>query len=84
MPYNAKRTVQTLQKALMTKGVIVCLETTQFYSKEKKCLITMHLVKELVDDKKELKLKTASLIDVMKYLAERWIEIKDNTPDGGA
>lgn len=85
MAYNAKGTVRTLQKALMTKGVIICLETTQFYSTKKRCLITMHLVKELVDEKKELKLKTANLIDVMKYLAGRWEEINDkgNALNGG-
>ena len=63
-----------LQKALKTKGKIICINTNQFYSKEQNRFITMYIVKQ----NKDLLIKTASQIQVVRTLQQIWEEVKDN------
>ncbi len=63
-----------LQIALKQKGVLVYINTQQFYSKEQDRFIKMYILKQ---NKKEL-LKTASQIKVINKLNEIWQEVKNN------
>lgn len=63
-----------LQTALKQKGVIVCINTNQFYSKEQDRFIKMYTVKH---NNKEV-IKTASQIKVINALNEFWQEVKNN------
>jgi hypothetical protein len=63
-----------LQTALKQKGVIVCINTNQFYSKEQDRFIKMYIVKH---NNKEV-IKTASQIKVINTLNEFWQEVKNN------
>lgn len=63
-----------LQTALKQKGVIVCINTNQFYSKEQDRFIKMYAVKH---NNKEV-IKTASQIKVINTLNEFWQEVKNN------
>lgn len=63
-----------LQTALKQKGVIVCINTNQFYSKEQDRFIKMYTVKH---NNKEV-IKTASQIKVINTLNEFWQEVKNN------
>lgn len=62
-----------LQTALKQKGVIVCINTSQFYSAEQDRFIKMY---QLIYKRKEL-IKTASQIKVINTLNELWQEVKD-------
>lgn len=63
-----------LQTALKQKGIIVCINTNQFYSKEQDRFIKMYTVKH---NNKEV-IKTASQIKVINTLNEFWQEVKNN------
>lgn len=63
-----------LQTALKQKGIIVCINTNQFYSKEQDRFIKMYTVKH---NNKEV-IKTASQIKVINALNEFWQEVKNN------
>lgn len=71
---DTKSLMFKLQKALKTKGVIICINTNQFYSKEQNRFITMYMVKQ----NKDLLIKTASQIQVVRTLQGIWEEVKDN------
>lgn len=71
---DTKSLMFKLQKALKTKGVIICINTNQFYSKEQNRFITMYIVKQ----NKDLLIKTASQIKVVRTLQGIWEEVKDN------
>ena len=62
-----------LQTALKQKGVIIYINTQQFYSEEQDRLIKVYILKH---GKDEL-LKTASQIKVVKALNEIWQEVKN-------
>ena len=71
---DSKSLMFKLQKALKTKGIIICINTNQFYSKEQNRFITMYIVKQ----NKDLLIKTASQIQVVRTLQQIWEEVKDN------
>lgn len=71
---DTKSLMFKLQKALKAKGKIICINTNQFYSKEQNRFITMYIVKQ----NKDLLIKTASQIQVVRTLQQIWEEVKDN------
>ena len=71
---DTKSLMFKLQKALKTKGKIICINTNQFYSKEQNRFITMYIVKQ----NKDLLIKTASQIQVVRTLQRIWEEVKNN------
>lgn len=62
-----------LQTALKQKGVIVYINTSQFYSAEQDRFIKMYRVLY----KKQQLINTASQIKVVKALNELWKEVKN-------
>ena len=62
-----------LQLALKQKGVIVTINTNQFYSTEQDRFIKMYSIKK---NKKNL-ITTASQIQAVKVLNELWQEVKN-------
>lgn len=62
-----------LQLALKQKGVIVTINTNQFYSNEQDRFIKMYSIKK---NKKNL-INTASQIQAVKVLNELWQEVKN-------
>ena len=62
-----------LQLALKQKGVIVTINTNQFYSNEQDRFIKMYSIKK---NKKNL-ITTASQIQAVKVLNELWQEVKN-------
>ena len=71
---DTKSLMFKLQKALKTKGIIICINTNQFHSKEQNRFITMYIVKQ----NKDLLIKTASQIQVVRTLQRIWEEVKNN------
>ena len=61
---DTKSLMFKLQKALKTKGIILCINTNQFYSTEQDRYITMYTV---VRNKKQL-IRTASKIQVINKI----------------
>ena len=70
---DMSKLIYKLQTALKQKGVIVCINTNQFYSKEQDRFIKMYIVKH--NNKKVI--KTASQIKVINTLNELWQEVKN-------
>ena len=70
---DLSKTMYKLQTALKQKGVIVYINTSQFYSAEQDRLIKMYRVLY----KKQQLVNTASQIKVVKTLNELWQEVKD-------
>ena len=62
-----------LQTALKQKGVIVYINTSQFYSAEQDRFIKMY---RILHNKKQI-INTASQIKVVKALNELWQEVKN-------
>lgn len=62
-----------LQLALKQKGIIVTINTNQFYSNEQDRFIKMYTIKK---NKKNL-ITTASQIQAVKVLNELWQEVKN-------
>ena len=62
-----------LQLALKQKGVIVTINTNQFYSNEQDRFIKMYSIKK---NKKNL-ITTASQIQAVKVLNQLWQEVKN-------
>ena len=63
-----------LQLALKQKGVLVYINTSQFYSKEQDRFIKMY---RIIQNKKEV-INTASQIKAVTVLNELWQEVKDD------
>ena len=66
-------TLYKLQLALKQKGVLVYINTSQFYSKEQDRFIKMY---RIVQNKKEL-INTASQIKAVSALNRIWQEVKN-------
>ena len=66
-----------LQLALKQKGVLVYINTSQFYSKEQDRFIKMY---RIVQNKKEV-INTASQIKAVSTLNRIWQEVKDEEGD---
>lgn len=69
---DTKSLMFKLQKALKSKGIIVYINTSQFYSEQQDRLITMYTV---VRNKKQI-IRTASQLKVITTLQEIWEEVK--------
>lgn len=71
---DLSKTMYKLQTALKQKGVLVYINTSQFYSQEQNRFIKMYTI---IQNKKKL-INTASQIKVVNLLNEIWQEVKDN------
>ena len=72
---DMSKTIYKLQTALKQKGIIVCINTIQFYSQEQDRYIKMYKV---MQNKKEL-INTASQIKVVRLLNDLWQEVQNET-----
>ena len=63
-----------LQLALKQKGIIVLINTSQFYSEEQDRIIKMYTITQ---NKKEI-IKTSSSVKAVKALNNLWQEVKEN------
>ena len=71
---DLSNTLYKLQLALKQKGIIVLINTSQFYSEEQDRIIKMYIIKQ---NKKEI-IKTSSIVKAVKALNNLWQEVKDN------
>lgn len=69
---DTKSLMFKLQKALKSKGIIVYINTSQFYSEQQDRLITMY---SIVRNKKQI-IRTASQLKVITTLQEIWEDVK--------
>ena len=67
-------TLYKLQLALKQKGIIVLINTSQFYSEEQDRIIKMYTIAQ---NKKEI-IKTSSIVKAVKALNNLWQEVKEN------
>ena len=67
-------TLYKLQLALKQKGIIVLINTSQFYSEEQDRIIKMYTNTQ---NKKEI-IKTSSIVKAVKALNNLWQEVKEN------
>ena len=67
-------TLNKLQLALKQKGIIVLINTSQFYSEEQDRIIKMYTITQ---NKKEI-IKTSSIVKAVKALNNLWQEVKEN------
>ena len=74
---DLSNTLYKLQLALKQKGIIVLINTSQFYSEEQDRFIKMYTINH---NKKTL-IKTASQIQIINKLNELWQEVKDEEGD---
>lgn len=70
---DLSKTLYKLQLALKTKGVIVFINTSQFYSEEQDRFIKMY---KIIQNKKEI-INTASQIKAVRELNRIWQEVKN-------
>lgn len=71
---DLSNTLYKLQLALKQKGIIVLINTSQFYSEEQDRIIKMYIIKQ---NKKEI-IKTSSIVKAVKALNNLWQEVKEN------
>ena len=71
---DLSNTLYKLQLALKQKGIIVLINTSQFYSEEQDRIIKMYTITQ---NKKEI-IKTSSIIKAIKALNNLWQEVKEN------
>lgn len=71
---DLSNTLYKLQLALKQKGIIVLINTSQFYSEEQDRIIKMYTITQ---NKKEI-IKTSSIVKAVKALNNIWQEVKDN------
>ena len=71
---DLSNTLYKLQLALKQKGIIVLINTSQFYSEEQDRIIKMYIIKQ---NKKEI-IKTSSIVKAIKALNNLWQEEKEN------
>lgn len=78
---DLKGKVKKLQNALLNKGVLTKIETTQFYSEDQKRMITMYHLKQKQDKYSKSKgwqqyweeiIKTASIPEVIFCLVDMY------------
>ena len=75
---NIKQTINKLQKALLHKGYIYKLNTYQFYSEQQNRLITGYRITEKQGKKDVELLNSCSQVEVLKWFAEKWKEVREN------
>ena len=71
---DLSNTLYKLQLALKQKGIIVLINTSQFYSEEQDRIIKMY---NITQNKKEI-IKTSSIVKAVKALNNLWQEVKEN------
>ena len=71
---DLSNTLYKLQLALKQKGIIVLINTYQFYSEEQDRIIKMYTITQ---NKKEI-IKTSSIVKAVKALNNLWQEVKEN------
>ena len=71
---DLSNTLYKLQLALKQKGIIVLINTSQFYSEEQDRIMKMYIIKQ---NKKEI-IKTSSIVKAIKALNNLWQEVKEN------
>ena len=71
---DLSNTLYKLQLALKQKGIIVLINTSQFYSEEQDRIIKMYTITQ---NKKEI-IKTSSIVKAVKALNNIWQEVKYN------
>ena len=71
---DLSNTLNKLQLALKQKGIIVLINTSQFYSEEQDRIIKMYIITQ---NKKEI-IKTSSIVKAIKALNNLWQEVKEN------
>ena len=71
---DLSNTLYKLQLALKQKGIIVLINTSQFYSEEQDRIIKMYTITK---NKKEIR-KTSSIVKAVKALNNLWQEVKEN------
>ena len=71
---DLSNTLYKLQLALKQKGIIVLINTSQFYSEEQDRIIKMYIITQ---NKKEI-IKTSSIVKAIKALNNIWQEVKEN------
>lgn len=71
---DLSNTLSKLQLALKQKGIIVLINTSQFYSEEQDRIIKMYTITQ---NKKEI-IKTSSIVKAVKALNNLWQEVKEN------
>ena len=71
---DLSNTLYKLQLALKQKGIIVLINTSQFYSEEQDRIIKMYIIKQ---NNKEI-IKTSSIVKAVKSLNNLWQEVKEN------
>ena len=71
---DLSNTLYKLQLALKQKGIIVLINTSQFYSEEQDRIIKMYTITQ---NKKEI-IKTSSIVKALKALNNLWQEVKEN------
>lgn len=83
---NLNRIAKKLQKAILQKGLVIKMGTSQFYSIEQNRLITMYILSTRVLERKkngEWKyydyeiLRTASQIEIVNCLNDIWRAVKE-------
>ena len=76
-----KSTISRLQKAIISTGYIVKINTSQFYSEEQKRTITVYSLVTPTKKNNKVKnqeiLRSTSQIELIKCLAEIWEGVKD-------
>lgn len=76
---NIKQTINKLQKALLHKGYIYKLNTYQFYSEQQNRLITGYRITEKQGKKDIELLNSCSQVEVLKWFADKWKEVKESS-----
>ena len=71
---DLSNTLYKLQLALKQKGIIVLINTSQFYSEEQDRIIKMYTITK---NKKEI-IKTSSIVKAVKALNNLWQGVKEN------
>ena len=83
---NLNSIAKKLQKAILQKGLVIKMGTSQFYSAEQNRLITMYILSTRVLERKkngEWKyynydiLRTASQIEIVNCLNDIWRAVKE-------
>ena len=72
--YDLNKVMHKLQIALKQKGIIVCINTIQFYSPENDRIVKMYKLKK----GKEILVQTTQQIKVVELLKNMWQEVKNN------
>lgn len=82
---NLKGTAKKLQNALLSVGLIIKIESSQFYSSDQERMVTVWIISTptLQNGKNGWKirdyeiLRTASTVEMVKCLADIWEQVKE-------